>query len=456
MITAIILGAGDRGTVYASYALSHPDKLKIVGVAEPNPERREQFTAKFQVPHVFSTWEHVFNKDKFADAVIITTPDQLHYAPTLKALEKGYHILLEKPIAPKEEQVKTILKQAKEKQVIVQIAHVLRYTKFYSKVKELLSSGRLGEIINITMMENVSYYHYAHSYIRGNWHNRETSSPMILAKCSHDLDLMYWFVENKPELVSSFGELSFFKNKSKDFLAQLPERCTDGCLISNSCLYYAPRIYIDLIPFLHLIKNTGGMMEKITATLVLKYPWIKKLPFFSKINSYDGWPVSVITNDFTIEGKMKALREGDYGKCVYKVSDHNVVDHQVVIVQFKNQITASLTMHGHSSEEGRFIRIDGSKGTLIGEFKLGLQHLVFIESLTNKKQIVLHEKNLDGHGGGDWGMLSNFIKNVEAFKRGEKPRILTSLEESFISHEMAFAADKSRLTGKIVSLNHFS
>lgn len=454
MISAIILGLGDRGKTYSTYAVTHPEKLIIIAVADPDEHKRNYFQEKFNLAqnNIFASWENILEKGKIADVAIITTPDHLHYEPAIKAMKLGYDILLEKPMAPTKNECKTLDKIAREENRILQICHVLRYSNFYSKINTALKTGKIGNIVNITMLENVSYYHYAHSFIRGNWHNRENSSPMILAKCCHDLDLMYSFAGAIPDKITSFGGLDHFKKDRDD----LPARCTDGCPIKENCLYYAPRIYEDILPLLHITSKSGKSVDKAVAKLAIKFPHLKNYPPFSKINQYNGWPVSVITPETSIDAKRKALDTGPYGRCVYNVKDHNVVDHQVVSVLFENNITATLTMHGHSSEEGRYIRIDGTKGTIVGDFLSSGEYLEHIDSQTNKKTILYDSKGISvDHGGSDQIIISDFIDLIENKKLGNKIIAKTNSKISLISHLMAFAADESRIQNKIVEFEEF-
>lgn len=453
MITAIVLGLGDRGKIYSNYALSNPDRFKIIAGADPDEKKREFFSTQFNLTSakLYTSWELLLEKGKIADVAIITLPDTLHFEPTMAAMKLGYHILLEKPMATTKEECEILSQTSLELNRVLQICHVLRYTDFYSKISETLESGMIGKVVNINMMENVSYYHYAHSFIRGNWHNREKSSPMILAKCSHDLDVMYWFANSKPKLISSFGGLDHFTTEHSD----IPERCTDGCPIEDSCLYYAPRIYEEILPLLHITSKSGKTLDKSVARLAIKYPKLKKYPPFSKINDYYGWPVSIITPESSLEGKREALETGPYGRCVYKVEDHNVVDHQVVSVLFDNNITGTLTMHGHSSEEGRFIRIEGTRGTIIGEFLTSHQSLDYIDSLTNKKNRLFQSTRIDGHGGGDEVFIEKFVSLIERKKHGEIVESSTDSTISIVSHLMAFAADEARVNRKLIHFSNF-
>jgi predicted dehydrogenase len=412
-ITAILIGAGQRGgEVFGKFALNNPSKLSFVAVAEPRDQYRKLFAEEHQIAEgkSFNSWEEILQPPKLAEVAIIATPDHIHEKPAVSALKLGYDLLLEKPIGVKLEEVKTIVETAEKLGRKVQICHVLRYTPFYSSIHQLITNGEIGKVVNISARENVSYWHYAHSFIRGNWHNREKASPMILAKCCHDLDLLYWFAGAKANSISSYGSLRHFGRANKP--SETPERYTDGCPVNNTCLYDAVRFYS-------------------------RYP-----------DDYFGWPVSVISVDQTIKGRVKALKNGPYGKCVYAVEDHDVVDHQVVSIEFENKITATLTMHGFAHEEGRTIRIDGTKGTIIGEFIAGKNKLTIHDSLTGEIKEIKESDVVDGHGGGDLGLLDAFVKYIKE----DDNRNVTSAKESLESHLMAFAADISRVERRRVKM----
>lgn len=191
-VTAIVIGAGARGRTYASYSEHYPNSLKIVGVADINTERKEYMKNLYRIPdeHCFSDWKEVFNVPKFADAVIIATPDNLHYAPALKAMAAGYDLLLEKPVAQSIKECTDILKYAKRYDRIVGICHVLRYAPYFIALKKVLDSGKIGELVSIQHMECIRYHHMAHSYVRGNWKSSKDTTPIIIAKSCHDMDMM--------------------------------------------------------------------------------------------------------------------------------------------------------------------------------------------------------------------------------------------------------------------------
>lgn len=405
-IRALVLGAGSRGNAYAEYSLARPGELEIVGVAEPDGKRREQFTERFGVArgHRFCGWEEALSQPKMADAVFVCTLDNMHTQPALAALKAGYHVLLEKPMSNTREECIAIERAARESGRVLTVCHVLRYTPFYQKLKALIEEGAVGEVATIDQIENVGYWHQAHSFVRGNWRNSDRTSPMILQKSCHDLDIISWLIGKPCEWVSSFGSLRHFTPANQPEGA--PDNCMKGCPHSRECVYYAPRIYL-----------TGRT----------------------------GWPVDVVTTELTEEGIEKALREGPYGRCVYQC-DNNVVDHQVVNMEFEGGATASFTMTAFTADMTRQIKIMGSRGQIMADM--------------TKKEIRLHrfgEEEVSvsmqeaedgfGHGGGDFGVVKSFIGLIN----GEGDN-LTSAEASLQSHLMCFAAEQSRVEHRTVRL----
>lgn len=450
ILKAIVIGAGDRGAdIYGNYAIRHPNEIKFVAVAEPIEKRRNVFkeTHGINEGNCFTTWEDILAKEKFADIAIITTQDKMHFAPAILALERGYDVLLEKPMAVTIEDCKKLVEISEKTKKILQIGHVLRYTEFFTKIKKLISSGKIGKIANISLRENVSSFHYAHSYIRGHWRNRDETSPMILAKSCHDLDILYWFVGTKVKKISSFGSQTFFGKSNQPEGA--PNRCIEGCPISDSCLYYAPRIYIDIEPLLQASSKGGHGFEKFMSKIILRYPKLKQINIFKKVREYNGWPVSVISEDLSYEGKVKALKETNYGKCVYAIDDHKVIDHQIVNIEFENKVTASFTLHGFSHEEGRTLRIDGTRGTIIGEFLISGEKIKLLDAYTGKEILVHQAGIISGHGGGDDKLMATFLQSV----RTKNTRNLSEAREALESHLMAFASDISRIEERIVEMD---
>jgi len=457
-ISAVLCGAGNRGKdVYGVYALQHPEDIVFLAVAEPNPVRRNEFATAHDIPskRCFESWEELLAQPKMADAAFITTQDQLHTQPALKALEMGYNVLLEKPMATTLDECFLLARKAGECGLELRIAHVLQYTTFFQTIKDLISTGRIGDVITIDLRENVSYFHYAHSFVRGNWNNLAKSSPMILAKSCHDMHILYWLVGVPVRYISSFGSLLHFRSENAP--ASASERCL-GCFAASSCKYYAPRLYLDIIPLLRIATKSKVRRVRFISKLALNHPTLftklkRFIPGSSQISEYDGWPVSVISDDLSQAGKLEALKNTDYGKCVYK-SDNDVVDHQVVNCEFENGVTSTFTMHGFSHEEGRTIRIDGTTGTIIGEFLTSRTKLMLYNHLTGSEIVIIDTKaDTDpesGHGGGDEGLMESFVKFLQTNDESDS---LTNVNASLESHIMAFIAEEARLEKKVICLD---
>ncbi|MBN2091221.1 Gfo/Idh/MocA family oxidoreductase [candidate division KSB1 bacterium] len=406
-LTAVVLGAGNRGNVYAAYSKKFPAELKIVGVAEPIELRRKKFSQLYNIPAKYQwvTWEHALQIPKFADVLIITTPDQLHYGPAMQGLALGYDLLLEKAIAQSWEQCNDILKLSRQQQLIVAICHVLRYTPYFRKLKAVMDSGALGTIVSVQHFEPVEHIHMSHSFVRGNWRNTKESNPMILSKSCHDLDILRWLINKPCVRLSSFGSLKYFKAENAP--AGSTWRCTDGCQVENECPYSAIKIYLK------------------------RNDWVKSLRLENN-------------NPETI---MNALKEGPYGRCVFHC-DNDVVDHQVVAMEFTEQITASFAMEAFTSYSGRRTSVMGTLGDAVGD----MNTLTITDFRTNQKQVWdgrQAAKVESGHGGGDFGLMHDFIQAVSQ----QNPALLTStIEASMESHLMGFKAEESRLSGKTVTI----
>ena len=459
-IHILLFGAGNRGmSVYGRYALEHPDQVRFVAVAEPNRVRREQFASAHNIPaeRQFTSWQEALQAGRIADAVLNATQDEMHHASGLAAIRACYDILLEKPIAPTLNQSLDIVRAAEESGRLLMICHVLRYTDFFQKVHQILNSGRLGQVVHIAHSENVSYFHMAHSYVRGNWRNTAQSAPMILAKCCHDLDLLYWFLGEKAERLSSTGNLLHFHETNAPHGA--PERCTDGCPAAEACPFYAPRIYLESLPIKAAVARSSQPLIRAIGKLALHRPGLaallgKAIPPMRTLTEYRGWPRSTITEfPESDQAVVDALRYGPYGRCVYRC-DNDVVDHQVVNMAFPGGITAALTMHGHSFEEARTLRVDGSLATLLGKFAYSQAWLEIhphfpgadVERFTFSTEV----DQTSGHGGGDAGLMRRFVGAM----RGEQAP-LTSARDALESHLMAFAAEEARLGRETLDLDAY-
>lgn len=407
-LTAIVIGAGNRADCYAEYSIKYPGQLSFVAVAEPIKERADFFKNKYGIKqeNVFDDWKKLLSKPKMADIAFICTQDQMHFEPAMKALDLGYNLLLEKPIAVSAEECKAIADKANEKGLTVTVCHVLRYTKFYRKIKEIIDSGVLGDMTTLLMRENVGIFHMSHSFVRGNWHVSENSNPMIVAKCCHDLDLIYWLTGQYCDSISSFGSLQYFKEENAP--KGSPKRCLDGCPVANECMFYAPRAYIENEVFANIIFNTTDP-EFIT----------------------------------------KAMETSPYGNCVFH-NDNNVVDHQVVNMNYKSGLTATLIMSGFTQKIDREIYIMGTKGELRGDMEDGTIKIVdFATNNTTEYKLPLNDGRT-GHGGGDMAMMREFVNKLSQGKKAS-----TTVEDSIESHLMGFAAEEARIKNKVIDFNNY-
>ncbi|MBN1153683.1 Gfo/Idh/MocA family oxidoreductase, partial [candidate division KSB1 bacterium] len=211
---------------FGRFALKYPHLMKITAIAEPDIQKRNVFIQQHQLKkeQTFETWQDLLDKPKMADALINATQDQIHYASTLRALEQGYHVLLEKPIATTVEHVFQLAQKAKKTDLIFQICFEMRYTPFFSTIKQLIDSGEIGDLVMIEHKESLIYWHMAHSFVRGNWRKAEESCPMLLAKACHDFDQLTWLVRSPCKKVSSFGGLNYFREENA------PEGAPDRCI----------------------------------------------------------------------------------------------------------------------------------------------------------------------------------------------------------------------------------
>lgn len=411
-MTAIIIGAGDRGLrAYAPYAIEYPNELKIIGVAEPNSERRIKFQQAHHISHehCYENWEDVLNLDKrIADIAIICTLDRFHFKPTMKALELGYHVLLEKPMSPDPVECIAMEQAAKKYNRQLTICHVLRYTEFWATIKKMISQGEIGEVVSLQLNENVEVMHMSHSFVRGNWNNKEKSSPMILQKSCHDMDIISFVLGKDCKRVSSYGSLMHFKEENAPIGA--PMRCLDGCPAELECPFHAGKYYLG--------EGKG---------------WARKF-----------------TEDHTNEGIIKALNETHYGRCVYR-SDNNVVDHQVVNMEFEGGATATFSMCGFTREQTRMVQIMGTKGEIRGNMA---ENSISIFDFLSKHETVIHfNKPIGGHGGGDKGIIRTFLSEIQ---NGSKRDSVSSASASVRSHLMAFAAEESRLNhGQSIAIEEY-
>jgi predicted dehydrogenase len=346
---------------------------------------------------------------KLADAVIVSTQDRDHTEPAIAFMNKGYDVLLEKPMSINEQECRDIVAAAKKNDVLLAVCHVLRYSPYFRKLKEIIESGVLGTLMNVRHVERIAFWHFAHSYVRGNWRNEAISSPMILAKCCHDMDILRFLIGKRCLELSSFGSLGHFtaRNAPPEAPRGSDARCLDCPLAESGCPYSASKFYM-------------GMLRR---------------------GDHD-WPLNIITEDFTEAGVQKALREGPYGRCVYRC-DNDVADHQVVNLLFEDGITAEFTASAFTDKEERHTEVMGTHGELFGDSReIRVTDFRTRETVTHTVS-GMNITSLGGHLGGDFGIMQDFVRAVKT----RDPELISSGPDiSLESHLMAFAAERARLS----------
>lgn len=416
-LTLAAIGCGGRTRTYLGLAAQRPEQFRVVAAADPIPARLDMTRTLSRNPDFqsFPDDKSLLAVPRLADILVIGTQDAYHVAPCLAAMEKGYDILLEKPISPKPEEILLLDQRARELGRRVLVCHVLRYTPFYQKVKELIDCGALGEVVAIHATEGVGTWHQAHSYVRGHWAVREKGSPMILAKSCHDLDILSWLMDAPCRSVASFGDLRHFTAAHRP--AGAPDRCTDGCPVADTCPYNALRYIDEHRSWLQWIMDGGdtASADEVTA-------WLNTSP---------------------------------WGRCVY-ACDNDVVDRQVLALHFEDGKTATFTMTAFDS--GRNIEVMGTRATLRGgdflkhEFGCDLLLREHHSRRSEKIHLTVEEGGYDGHAGGDVGLVRQLYHEMTT---GPADAMKSSLARSVESHLLAFAAEESRMSGQTVHMSDF-
>ena len=405
-MTYIIIGAGSRGTTYGTWA--HKNGHTVIAVAELRSDRLNALSDALEVPEDmrFDSAEEILSLGQIADAAIIATQDRDHYGHVMAALDAGYDVLLEKPISPSPRECMEIEAKANELGQRVTVCHVLRYTNFFSTLKNIIDSGELGKIVAIKHSENIGSYHFAHSFVRGNWRREDESSPIILAKSCHDLDILLWLTGSHCTRVSAFGGLSHFRPENAP--EGSTERCLD-CPVAANCHYDARQAYIPAL---------------------------------------GGWPTDVVCLEQTEEALLDALEEGPYGRCVYRC-DNDVCDHMSMAMEFENGVTATFSLTAQTNAVYRHIHIMCEHGEIEGD---GAKQQIIVRRFapsgceTFDERVIHIRTNGSGHGGGDAGIM-------EDFTNGGQSR--SSISNSVESHLMAGALEQSRLTGRVVDMAEY-
>ncbi|MFB7653186.1 MULTISPECIES: Gfo/Idh/MocA family protein [unclassified Streptomyces] len=412
-VTLALVGAGLRGLTYARHA-QDTGAGEVVAVAEPDPVRRAAAGREFGVPahRLYTGWQELAGRERLADAAVVATQDRLHTAPAVRLAGLGYHLLLEKPMATEEREATAIAEAAERAGIMLAVCHVLRYTPYTRALKSLLDSGRIGRLTSVEHLEPVGWWHQAHSFVRGNWRRSDTSAPMLLTKACHDVDWLVHLVGSAPRRVSSFGSLTHFR--AEDAPAGAAARCLD-CSVEADCPYSAKRLYLGCL---------GDADSEF-------------------------WPLSAVTDTFTEEGVLRALRTGPYGRCVY-ACDNDVVDHQVVAMEFADGATCSFTMSAFTPMGHRRTRLHGTHGFAEGDgtsirlvdFRTGAESVV-------DPEVTAGASAADGHGGGDEALVDAFL---DAVATGDASALASDAAASLATHRVVWAAERARRTGEVVTI----
>ena len=427
---AVFLGYGDRSGRYSQYALDYPEELEIIAVIDIADHKLKLAKETFQLQEdcLFSSLDEFLSKDIKCDFVINGTMDQLHYETSIKCLNKGYNLLLEKPITANVNELLEIQRLANEKNLKVIVCHVLRYTMFYSKIKEVIESGKIGKIVNIQMNEHVWHGHFINAYVRGKWRSeKECGSGLLLAKCCHDTDLLCWLNNaTEPKYVSSFGSRSLYTPENA------PKGSTEycyNCLQKDKCLFNA-------------------MEFELKKDYCPQYTWLGL-----------GKPIEEISE----EEKIEFLKKDTYGKCVYKTG-MDIVDRQCVSVEYANGSVATLNLVGGATIAGRHIHIIGEMGEIVGyieENKFVVRSFFACDKEDELKQneevydlnkiYVLESNNqsVAGHYGGDYFIMKDLVKLL----RGEQNSLSTTdINDSVKGHLLCYAAEIARKERRVVEI----
>ena len=418
-LKAVLVGFGNRGGIYADYSLKFPEQMKIIGVVEVNPYRLKTAQERYSLAdnQVFANLDDFLATKTECDFVINATMDQMHYETAIKILQAGYNMMLEKPVTAKKAELLEIESLAKEKGVQVFVCHVLRYTPLYSRIKWVIDSGRIGEIVSLQLNEHVGMAHYVDSFIRGKWGKESVcGSPLLLAKSCHDTDLLCWLnAGTKPKKVSSFGSRRNFipENAPKG----ATERCAD-CPHQDTCLYDAKRIHVDVDQ--HGFQTWEGLNK----------------------------PIETITR----EEKIEYLKTSEYGKCVYTIGG-DLVDRQCVSVEYENGSVGTFTLIGAVAQGVREVHIVGTKGEILCDGLFGKFTVREFDRSGDKYgyNTTVYDINdelpeHDDHAGGDFGLMRDI---VSYFATGKLTGSLTYISDSVNGHLIVYAAEESRKTGTV-------
>lgn len=405
-----VIGAGTRGTHLARRLTAAGNQARVVAVAELNAERRAAFAAEHGLPSdaQFASWEAFAASSLACDAAIVATMDNQHAGPAVACLRRGCHILLEKPLAHTFEDCLAVARAQEETGLVVAVCHTLRFMDAFRRVKQIVDDGALGGLIHVEHMEAVGHQRFAHNYVRGRWAKEANNAFLLLHKCCHDIDFLAWLVAAECSRVSSFGSLTYFTPANAP--EGSAERCLDDCRVRDDCPYSAVRLYLD-----------GDLTGRI-----------------QDLGGVD-----------TREARLEAIRQGPFGACVWRAGN-DVVDHQVVSMEFANGVTATCTMSGYSATHGRRTRLQGAEGELLFDEATGS---ITINRFGNTEEERIELRPADSYHPEDREIVGEWLTAV----RSSSPESVgASAREALRTHAIVFAAELSRQERRVVEMTELS
>ena len=405
-VRVAVIGAGVRGTSLARKLASSELSAVVAAVAEPDEEKRRSFANEFNLGKdaVFTGWEDLAGKLKACDAAVIATLDNQHAGPAIACLNNDWHILLEKPLADTFQDCRQIVETQKRRNKVVAVCHTLRFMDGYRKVKNLISEGAVGDIVHIDHMEAIGHLRFAHNYVRGRWAREKENTFLLLHKCSHDIDFINWLFMEPCVRVSSFGSLKYFTKANAP--AGSTHRCTDGCVISETCTYSAPAIYVN--------------------------------------TRLEEWPARDICRIHTNEEHLKAIKTGPYGVCVWH-AENDVVDHQVVLMEFEGGATATCTLTGYSATNGRRIRLQGTRGEILFD---EAAETISTKLFSGNKEDLIRITSPQSYHPEDQNIVDEWLSSII-----NSTTVTVDAVEALRTHAVVFAAEISRKENRTVELS---
>ncbi|RYC83885.1 hypothetical protein BFJ63_vAg13270 [Fusarium oxysporum f. sp. narcissi] len=459
----LIIGAGNRGKAYAE-AVKNSSNGVIVGVIEPIALKRRHLGRKYiwgarePVPgEEFSDWPEFVQWElsrrqavasgttdvpEGVDAVFICVQDGMHKDVVLGLAPLKLHIMCEKPLAPNLEDCMAIYKSLSpdasgSSEKLFAIGHVLRYSPHNMMMRKLLLEDKvIGDIMAVNHTEPVGWYHFTHSYVRGNWRNEKAAAPSLLAKSCHDIDILYWILaapppgSNKPTHVpkdiSSSGSLQYFRKERKPVEAGNATNCL-SCAYEPSCQFSAKRIYTGA--------DLKSQQQEHFCTVVA--PEIEDCIPNGGPEAAKKTVLSKLAEDYSEDTPADEVsKRNTYGRCVYEC-DNDVCDNQVVTLSWDADPIAApgetplQTLSGRGSKTAtlhmvaftekictRFTYIYGVHGEMYADSS----SITVTDFRTCKKTVHYpHIPEGGGHGDGDEGLTRQFVLAVD---RGVNPSTL--------------------------------